>query len=55
MNNKKLIKTILIVDDDAEWREFIGNALAEEYPVERCFQSIIEVYDVIRAGKSTKT
>ena len=25
--------TILVVDDDVEWRKFIGNALGEDYPV----------------------
>jgi CheY-like chemotaxis protein len=32
MNDRQL-KTILIVDDDPEWREFIGDTLGTEYAI----------------------
>lgn len=33
MTKKPRIKTVLIVDDDAEWRDLICQALGSEYPV----------------------
>ena len=33
MSNENRNKTILIIDDDVEWREFIGNTLGELYAV----------------------
>ena len=33
-NDKERLRTILIVDDDAEWRDFLFRVIGERYPVQ---------------------
>lgn len=50
MKNAGQLQTVLIVDDDVEWREFIGTTLGEEYPVRFATNSD----DALRIARQTR-